>query len=123
MIMVVAAAATVAAVAAVTAVAMTVTRRSTVRVEDARERVKRGEYDAVIDVRTAEEWSMGHHPNAIHIPLRELERELPRFVPDRGARILMVCKRGIRAAEAAQRARAMGYTAVESVTGVHYGLR
>jgi rhodanese-related sulfurtransferase len=112
----------VAAVVAVVA-GIAYMRQGIVSAEEARERVARGDYDAVIDVRTAPEWSTGHHPMAIHLPLRELERELPRYVPDRGARILMVCKKGIRSAEAARRARAMGYRSVDSVSGVHHGLR
>lgn len=65
--------------------------------------------DAVVDVRTDAEWSTGHYPNAIHIPLQELTRELPHSVPDRDSRILFYCRTGHRATIAARIAADLGY--------------
>lgn len=91
--------------------------------EEARRRIDAGLYDIVLDVRTKEEWDEGHHPKAKHLPIDKVVRDLPRVVPNKDARILIVCKRGIRSRAAASMAEDLGYTNVEWVSGLHNGLR
>ena len=76
--------------------------------------------DAVIDVRTDAEWSAGHYPTAIHIPIQELTRTLPHQVPDRETRILFYCRTGHRAAAAARIAADMGYGHTYYLAGGDY---
>lgn len=52
----------------------------------------------LVDVREPDEWSRGHAPDAVHIPLGELERrldELPKARP-----IVVTCRGGGRASRA-----------------------
>jgi hydroxyacylglutathione hydrolase len=68
----------------------------------------RGKGVAVLDVRTVAEWSAGHLPGAVNIPLGELPSrvvELPRGRP-----LVVHCQAGGRAAIAASVLRARGVT-------------
>ena len=99
------------------------TRNNGITPEEARKRIDENKYDYVIDVRTKEEWSQGHHPRAISIPIGELVSALPIKVQNKDARILIVCRKGIRSKAAASIAKDIGYTNVEYVSGMHNGLR
>lgn len=90
--------------------------------DEARQRIREGKYDVIVDVRTPEEWAVGHRSDAISVPIGVFVTEFPKKVPNRDARILFVCRKGIRAAAAALMARKKGYTHVHSVTGDHDGL-
>jgi rhodanese-related sulfurtransferase len=54
----------------------------------------------LVDVREDHEWSAGHAPQAVHIPLRELPLRV-RELPDHRS-ILVVCRSGNRSAQAAR---------------------
>lgn len=90
--------------------------------EEAKQRIRDGKYDVIVDVRTPEEWALGHHPDAISVPIGEFVTEFPKRVPNQKARILFVCKKGIRAPAAALMARKKGYHHVHAVIGEHNGL-
>jgi hypothetical protein len=90
--------------------------------EEARERIRQGKYDVIVDVRTPEEWARGHRSDAISIPIGEFVTEFPKKVSRRDDRILFVCKRGIRAPAAALMAQKKGYLNVQAVVGDHDGL-
>ncbi len=90
--------------------------------DEARRRIREGKYDVIVDVRTPEEWAAGHRSDAISVPIGEFVTEFPKKVPNREARVLFVCRKGIRAPAAALMARKKGYTHVESVVGEHNGL-
>lgn len=78
----------------------------------ARDAIKRGEIQAVVDVRTDAEWSAGHYFHAVHIPLQEVHMRLPESIPGRDTTILFYCRTGHRAAAAAAIAQQLGYTSV-----------
>jgi len=63
----------------------------------------------VIDVRTAGEFACGHLPNAINLPLDEIESSLPRRVKDKEQVLLLHCQAGGRSAEARKKLIALGY--------------
>jgi phage shock protein E len=63
----------------------------------------------VIDVRTAGEYSSGHLPKAINIPLDEIESSLPRRVKDKDQLLLLHCQGGSRSSAAVKKLNAMGY--------------
>lgn len=90
--------------------------------EEAKQRIRDGKYDVIVDVRTPKEWSAGHRLDAISIPIGDFVTEFPKKVPDRNTRILFVCRKGIRAPAAALMARKKGYTHAHSVAGEHDGL-
>lgn len=80
------------------------------------------QYDAVVDVRTDNEWALGHYPLAIHIPVQDISTELPMRVPDKQARILFYCNTAIRARRAAEQAQRMGYHNVKYLVGSYNNL-
>jgi len=76
---------------------LTTPTRTELTPQEANANKKRGLYDYVVDVRTDREWTQEHLADTIHIPIGELVTELPKQIPDRSARILFLCKKGIRA--------------------------
>lgn len=69
---------------------------------------------ALLDVREPHEWRAGHAPQAIHVPLGQLDkaqRRLPKDGP-----VLVMCASGMRSRTAAKRLRALGLEAA-SVSG------
>jgi phage shock protein E len=84
---------------------------------EARKNIQKGKYDFIVDVRTDKEWDEGHLPNTIHIPIGSLVQELPQKIPNTNARILFVCKKGIRASGVVTIAHKMGYKNVQAMIG------
>lgn len=87
--------------------------------EDAKAALKRGEFDAVVDVRTDAEWNMGHYPLAIHIPIKQIPGELEKRIPDKKSKILFYCNTSTRARMGAEEAVRLGYTNVRYLLGTH----
>ncbi len=63
----------------------------------------------IIDVRSPAEYSSGHLPKAINIPLNQIEAALPHRCPDRSRVLLLHCHSGARSGLAARRLKAQGY--------------
>jgi phage shock protein E len=63
----------------------------------------------VIDVRTSSEFSSGHLPNAINLPLDQIETVLPRRIKDKSQVILLHCHSGMRSGVAKKKLNALGY--------------
>ena len=57
-----------------------------------------GEGAVLLDVRDDDEWTAGHAPGALHVPLAEVSGAVARFD---GRQILAVCRGGNRSAQAA----------------------
>jgi len=70
--------------------------------------------DVLIDVREQDEWDAGHAPQAIHIPLGEIPARAGEVPTDRP--VSVVCKGGVRSAQAAAHLQAQGVQ-VRNVTG------
>jgi phage shock protein E len=66
----------------------------------------------VIDVRSAAEFSGGHLPGAINVPLGELQQSLPRRVKDTKQVLLLHCLSGTRSGIAKRQLNGMGYANV-----------
>jgi rhodanese-related sulfurtransferase len=79
--------------------------------------IKSGLYDYIVDVRTKQEWDEGHLPNTISIPIGNLVAELPEKIPNKNARILFVCKKGVRASGVVTIAHKLGYKNVQAMIG------
>jgi rhodanese-related sulfurtransferase len=90
--------------------------------EEAKARLKKGDFDAVVDVRTKAEWDLGRFPLAIHIPTGQLQQALPQRIPDKATRILFYCNTSTRARMAAEAAQKMGYSNVRYLIGTHKNL-
>ncbi|MCU1591027.1 MAG: Rhodanese domain protein [Frankiales bacterium] len=63
----------------------------------------------LLDVREHEEWSAGHAPTAVHVPMHDVPDRLGELPVDRP--VAVVCKVGARSAQVAQWLRAQGYDA------------
>jgi rhodanese-related sulfurtransferase len=81
-----------------------------ISVKDARGYLKKGAL--VIDVRSAAEFIDGHLPNALNLPLSEIEAILPRHVADKHRVLLLHCQSGARSAIARKMVKKMGYPQV-----------
>lgn len=67
----------------------------------------------LLDVREPDEWAAGHAPDAIHVPLAQVESNAARFA---GQEVLAVCRSGGRSAQAAE-ALAQAGIKVRNVAG------
>jgi len=87
-------------------------------------KLRTGQYDYVIDVRTPSEWRMGHYQGAIHVPVEIIEDyDLSAFskIPEI-ANILVYCMEGRRAERAANILSKVGYQNVEYLEGGYWDL-
>jgi phage shock protein E len=64
----------------------------------------------LIDVRTPSEFSSGHLPSAINLPLDQIETALPLRVKDKSQVILLHCQSGMRSGVAKKKLNALGYS-------------
>ena len=72
----------------------------------------------VVDVRTLEEYTEGHIPNAISVPLETIENEAETKLKNKDDLILVYCRSGRRSREAALRLIEKGYTNVIDFGGI-----
>ena len=64
----------------------------------------------LIDVRSPAEFSSGHLPSAINLPVEEIETSLPRRVKDKNQVLLLHCQSGMRSCVAKAKLKGLGYT-------------
>ena len=64
----------------------------------------------VIDVRSRGEFSSGHLPDAVNIPLDEIETEVPKMMKDKHQVLLLHCASGMRSGVAQRKLKSLGYT-------------
>ena len=72
----------------------------------------------VVDVRTLEEYTEGHIPNAISVPLETIENKAEAKLKNKDALILVYCRSGRRSREAALKLIEKGYTNVIDFGGI-----
>jgi len=72
----------------------------------------------VLDVRSPEEFAGGHAPNAINIPVGELEGRLAEVGSDKQKPIVVYCGAGVRAGKAKEKLLSAGYTQVTNLGGL-----
>ena len=70
-----------------------------------------------IDVRTAEEFAGGHHPEAVNIPYETISEHIASVTEDKDADIRMYCRSGRRSGFAMETVQALGYTDVTNEGG------
>ena len=70
-----------------------------------------------IDVRTLEEWNMGHLKEAVHIPYEKIGKEIAKVTTDKNADIRVYCKVGGRAGIAKKTLEKLGYKKVTNAGG------
>lgn len=75
----------------------------------------------ILDVRTRQEFNTGHIPNAVLLPVEDLQADTQKvlqLVPSYGTTILIYCRSGRRSATAAEIIASLGYTAVYDFGGI-----
>lgn len=82
-------------------------RSGQIAVKDAHDYLRNGAI--VIDVRTPTEFNSRHLPNAINLPVDQIETTLPNRVKDKSQPILLHCEAGMRSATAKRKLNALGY--------------
>jgi rhodanese-related sulfurtransferase len=87
---------------------MTADRGSDVSAEDAHEMVEDGGF--LLDVRENDEWDAGHAPQAVLIPMSELEARVGELPRDRW--IVAICRTGNRSRAVVDALVGAGYDAV-----------
>jgi phage shock protein E len=64
----------------------------------------------VIDVRSPGEFQAGHLPNAINIPLGEIEQQISQQVTNKDQVLLLHCASGVRSGMGVKTLKRLGYT-------------
>ena len=86
--------------------------------EEAKEIMDTQEGYIILDVRTREEYEVGHIPGAILIPNDELEEKAAQMLPDKDQLILVYCRSGRRSKLAAEVLTELGYTNIREFGGI-----
>jgi phage shock protein E len=73
----------------------------------------------IIDVRTQNEWDLGHIDRAVHLPLDSFEGVIESLVIDKGTPVYLYCRSGNRSSNALQIMQKLGYTNVVNVGGIN----
>ena len=73
----------------------------------------------ILDVRTEEELSERHIPNAINIPNESIGSEELKELPDKEQLVLVYCRSGNRSKQAAEKLTEMGYTNIVEFGGIN----
>ena len=68
----------------------------------------------LLDVRTSQEFAAGHIPNAVNIPVQELDRRMGELGP-KDRPVVIYCRSGRRSSHAATMLKKAGYTAVHDL--------
>ena len=92
------------------------TRIKEISAPDVQKRVANGEAIVLLDIREANEWNLGHIPNAVYLSRGTLETNIEALVP-RDATVVLYCASGNRSALAAVTLGEMGYGNVASMAG------
>ena len=79
-----------------------------VSAEEGRQRVENGAL--LLDVREADEWDAGHAPEAVWMPLGEVQARVGELAPDRP--IVCICRSGARSRAVAEALAGAGYDIV-----------
>ena len=73
----------------------------------------------ILDVRTPDEFTEKHIPNAINIPNESIGTEEIAELPDKEQKILVYCRSGNRSKQASEKLVKLGYTNVVEIGGIN----
>lgn len=88
----------------------TMTGKDLVSPQKAMDLIDTGAVTAIVDVRTRQEYKLGHYPGARNIPIGEINEENTSTLPRDGA-LLVYCNTGQRARLGARKLRRLGFQA------------
>ncbi|MBR2739907.1 MAG: rhodanese-like domain-containing protein [Oscillospiraceae bacterium] len=89
-----------------------------ISMERAEELINSGEDLIIVDVRDLKEYSLGHIPGAVNIPLESIGSEKPAVLPYMDSVILVYCRTGIRSMKACKALTELGYTNIIDIGGI-----
>ena len=73
----------------------------------------------ILDVRTAEEFTQKHIPDAINIPNETIGSEELTELPDKNQLVFVYCRSGNRSKQASEKLAALGYTKIYEFGGIN----
>ena len=73
----------------------------------------------IIDIRRLKEWNDGHLASAQHIPLQNIAKQSTTLLPDKGQKIYIYCRSGVRSGKARNILRQLGYSDVINAGGLN----
>jgi molybdopterin/thiamine biosynthesis adenylyltransferase/rhodanese-related sulfurtransferase len=83
----------------------------------AKELLESSEKPVLVDVRERNEWNQGHIPDAVLVPMGELESRIADEAPDHARAVVLYCASGNRSARAAKTLQELGYENAVSMAG------
>ena len=83
------------------------------------EEYKGTESALLIDVREVNEYSGGHIPEAVNVPLSTLNTRITKVVPDKNKTLFVYCLSGARSRKAADILKTLGYGKVKNIGGIN----
>jgi rhodanese-related sulfurtransferase len=83
--------------------------------QDLKDRLDRQEPPMLLDVRQDWETRLCRLPNAVHIPIEEIELRVDEL--NRDDDIVVYCHQGVRSAAVAEYLRSLGFTSVRNLSG------
>ena len=86
--------------------------------EDAKTMMDGSQDITILDVRTQEEYDLGHIAGAVLIPVDDIADKAEQILTDKSETILVYCRSGRRSALAAQTLSDLGFTAVYDFGGI-----
>ena len=90
----------------------------TMEINDAAEMIAADDGHLLVDVRTREEFEEKHIPGAILLPVEDIEDGRLERLPDKDQTILLYCRTGRRAKDAAEYLAKKGYTNIYEIGGI-----
>ncbi len=89
----------------------------TISPADAKDLIRK-ENITLVDVRTPEEYQEGHIPQAVLLPLDDIELKAKDILPNKNAVIIVYCRSGRRSKIASDELSNMGYKTVYDLGGI-----
>jgi len=90
---------------------------SEMTVQEVYDYLEQGNDPVLLDVRSLDEWELGHLKGAIHIPRGEMEAKTESAMPDKSREVIVICAGGVRSLLAGETLSALGYEKVISMDG------
>ncbi|NLZ36053.1 MAG: rhodanese-like domain-containing protein [Clostridiales bacterium] len=81
------------------------------------EKYKSSDNAVLLDVRTRDEFTQGHIPDAINIPLQKISEALS-YIQDKNTPVFAYCLSGIRSRRAVNELHSLGYKNVVNIGGI-----
>lgn len=90
-----------------------------ISMDEAKTLMEKEEGYILLDVRTKGEYESGYIPEAINIPLSDIDEKIISFLPDKSQMILVYCRSGNRSREASDKLSKLGYTNILEIGGIN----